>query len=102
MIRSYTDVLLSNLPGRTRQPADDVDETYLSDISGRPVLPDEMHQVVFTIVQDDRTFLRLRVNEICAITSERTTGFKSQDESLSVGVFHRTKSKSRSAACLER
>ena len=64
--------------------------THLSDISGRPILPDEMEQIVFAIVQDDRALLRLGVNEIGAIASKCATGFESQDESLSVGVFHRT------------
>jgi hypothetical protein len=49
-----------------------------------------MQQIVFTIIEDDRTLLRLGVNEIGAIASKCATGFKGQDVSLSVGIFHRT------------
>lgn len=90
MIRSYTGVLLSNLPTESKRPVGGISGTHLSDISGRPILPDEMEQIVFAIVQDDRALLRLGVNEIGAIASKCATGFESQDESLSVGVFHRT------------
>lgn len=90
MIRSYMDACLSDLPNKSRCPGSNTDYTYLSDVSGRSVLPDEMQQIVFTIVQDDRTLLRLGVDEASGITSECATGFKSKNESLSVGVFHRT------------
>jgi len=49
-----------------------------------------VQQIILTIIEDDRPFLWFWVNEIGAIASKCTTGFKSQDESLSVGVFHRT------------
>ena len=71
----------------------DMDSTRLSDVPRCPVLPDEMQQIIFTIVQDDRTLLRLGINEIGVITSKCTTGFESQDETLSVGVVHRTESR---------
>ena len=70
----------------------DTGGTNLPDIPRCPVLPDEMQQIVFAIVQDDRTLLRLGIDEISAIASKRATGFKSQDESLSVGIIHRVKS----------
>ena len=86
MIRSCMDARLSNLP------VGETNDTDLSDIPRCSIFPDEMQQVVFAVVQDDRTLLRLGVNEISAIASKCATGFESQDESLCVGVVHRTES----------
>ena len=64
MIRSYTYGCLSNSPCKYKQPANNDGDAYLADVSGCPVLPDEMQQIVFTIVEDDRTLLGFGVNEI--------------------------------------
>ena len=68
----------------------DEGNAYLTNVSGRPILPDEMQQIIFTIIEDDRAFLWFGVDEIGAVASKCPTGFKSQDESLSVGILHRT------------
>ena len=89
-------------PANPDGPVEKEGNAYLADFSGRPILPDEMQQIIFTIIEDDGAFLWFGVNEIGAIASKCATGFESQDESLSVGIFHRTGLGGfRSAAVLE-